>query len=113
MLNEVAITHDESLKLWTVVVCTTTDHSVFKDGMRSFPSGHASSECMCLTKRATSSRVSVLVLTAILVMVSCIEDYRHSVADLVKGIDGKVHEAGRLEPMTDIHPNEESIDETQ
>jgi diacylglycerol diphosphate phosphatase/phosphatidate phosphatase len=44
MLNGVSITRDEPLKLWKVDVCTTTDHSVFKDGMRSFPSGHASSE---------------------------------------------------------------------
>lgn len=42
MLNGVAITRDEPLKLWSVDVCTTTNHSVFKDGMRSFPSGHAS-----------------------------------------------------------------------
>ncbi|KAF9151646.1 hypothetical protein BG015_006399 [Linnemannia schmuckeri] len=75
------------------------------------------------------------VLTAILVTISRIEGYRHSAVNvgwgaitrshshipypprdfnyLVNDNDGKVHEAGRLEAMTGIHPNEEFIDETQ
>jgi diacylglycerol diphosphate phosphatase/phosphatidate phosphatase len=43
MLNGVKITQDVPLSLWTVDVCTQTDKSVLQDGMRSFPSGHASS----------------------------------------------------------------------
>ncbi|KAF9137612.1 hypothetical protein BGX30_010045 [Mortierella sp. GBA39] len=169
MLNGVAITRDEPLKLWTMDVCTTTDHLVFKDGIRSFPSGHASTSFaglvylslwlagkMHVFDRKGYSLKSVIlmvpVLTAILVAISRIEDYRHSAADvgwgtvigiffaffayhqyypsitrshshipypprdfsyLVKDNDGKVHEAGYLEAMTGIHPNEESVDETQ
>ncbi|KAG0377747.1 hypothetical protein BGX24_005516 [Mortierella sp. AD032] len=169
MLEGVAVTRDEPMKLWTVDICTTADHSVFKDGMRSFPSGHASTSFagliylslwlagkMYVFDRKGYSLKSVIlmvpVLTAILVTLSRIEDYRHSAADvgwgtvigiffaffayhqyypsitathshiphpprdfsyLVKGNDGNVHEAGRLETLTGIHPNDESVDETQ
>ncbi|KAF9904662.1 hypothetical protein EC991_002408 [Linnemannia zychae] len=94
----------------------------------------------------------VPILTAILVTISRVEDYRHSPTDvgwgsiigiffaffayhqyypsittsrshipypprdfsyLVKDNDGKVHEAGRLEALTGIHRNDESVDEMQ
>ncbi|KAG0311915.1 hypothetical protein BGZ97_011560 [Linnemannia gamsii] len=169
MLNGVSITRDEPLKLWKVDVCTTTDHSVFKDGMRSFPSGHASTSFAGLTyltlwlagkmhvfdRKGYSLKSVILmipILAAMLVTISRIEDDRHSAPDvgwgtfigiffaffsyhqyypaitrshshipypprdfsyLVKDDDGGVHKAGHLEAMTGIHPNEESVDETQ
>ncbi|KAF9373019.1 hypothetical protein CPC16_002077 [Podila verticillata] len=42
MMNGLPLVYDEPLKLWTVDVCSQTDPSTLKDGMRSFPSGHAS-----------------------------------------------------------------------
>ncbi|KAF9100592.1 hypothetical protein BGX29_006465 [Mortierella sp. GBA35] len=169
MLNGVAITRDEPLKLWSVDVCTTTDHFVFKDGMRSFPSGHASTSFAGLLylslwlagkvhvfdRKGYSLKSVILmvpILAAMLVTISRIMDYRHAAADvgwgavigivfaifayhqyypsitkshshipypprdfsnLVKDNDGTVHEAGHLEAMTGIHPDEESVDETQ
>lgn len=44
MLNGTPLTQDRPLQLWTIDVCTQTDKHTLKDGMRSFPSGHASSK---------------------------------------------------------------------
>ncbi|KAG0284148.1 hypothetical protein BGZ96_011475 [Linnemannia gamsii] len=43
MLDGVLLVRNRPLKLWNVSVCTQTDADILKDGMRSFPSGHASS----------------------------------------------------------------------
>ncbi|KAF9923702.1 hypothetical protein FBU30_006233 [Linnemannia zychae] len=169
MINGVPITQNEPLRLWTVDICTTTNYSIFKDGLRSFPSGHASTSFagllylsfwlagkMHVFDRKGYSLKSVLlmtpVLTAVLVTISRLEDYRHDKIDvlwgmsigtffaffayhqyypsitkvhshiphpprdfsyLIKDDEGKVQEAGHLEALTGIRPNEESIDETQ
>ncbi|KAF9542002.1 hypothetical protein EC957_002506 [Mortierella hygrophila] len=42
MQNGAPLTQDRPLQLWTVAVCTQTDKHTLRDGMRSFPSGHAS-----------------------------------------------------------------------
>ncbi|KAG0087514.1 hypothetical protein BGZ93_010927 [Podila epicladia] len=42
MMNGAPLVHDQPLTLWTVDVCSQTNHLILKDGMRSFPSGHAS-----------------------------------------------------------------------
>lgn len=44
MQNGAPILQDIPLHLWSVDVCSQTDKYILKDGMRSFPSGHASSK---------------------------------------------------------------------
>ncbi|KAF9126493.1 hypothetical protein BGW39_006587 [Mortierella sp. 14UC] len=120
MLNGVAVTHDEPMKLWTVDICTTTDHSGFKDGMRSFPSGHASSEHL-------AADVGWGTVIGIFFAFFAYHQYYpsisrshshipyppHDFGHLVKDNDGKVHGSGRLEALTGIRPNDESVGEMQ
>lgn len=102
MLNGAPLTQDRPLQLWTLDVCTQTDKYTLKDGMRSFPSGHAStafaglvylslwmSGKMHVFDRKGYSLKPVLVfmpiVAAILVAITRVQDYRHSATDVTWG----------------------------
>ncbi len=44
MQNGSPLLKDPPLGLWNIGVCTQTDALILKDGMRAYPSGHASSK---------------------------------------------------------------------
>ncbi|KAF9204033.1 hypothetical protein BGZ49_005772 [Haplosporangium sp. Z 27] len=102
MMNGVPITHDQPLQLWTIDVCTQTDHAILKDGYRSFPSGHASTSFAGLIyislwlggkmhpfdRRGYSFKGVVLiipVLAALLVAITRVQNYRHAAIDVTWG----------------------------
>ncbi|KFH70072.1 hypothetical protein MVEG_04875 [Podila verticillata NRRL 6337] len=102
MLNEVKITQDVPLSLWTIDVCTQTDKSILQDGMRSFPSGHASTAFAGLfylslwmagkmhifDRRGYSIKGVILIIPimgALLIAISRVRDYRHSGVDVTWG----------------------------
>ncbi|KAF9384651.1 hypothetical protein CPB97_005495 [Podila verticillata] len=102
MLNGVKITQDVPLSLWTIDVCTQTDKSVLQDGMRSFPSGHASTAFAGLfylslwmagkmhifDRRGYSIKGVILIIPimgALLIAISRVRDYRHSGVDVTWG----------------------------
>ncbi|KAG0065338.1 hypothetical protein BGZ89_008403 [Linnemannia elongata] len=102
MLNGAPLTQDRPLQLWTVDVCSQTDKHILKDGMRSFPSGHASTAFAGLVYLALwmSGKMHVFdrkgyslkpvllfmpIVAAILVAISRIQDYRHSGTDVTWG----------------------------
>ncbi|KAF9330261.1 hypothetical protein BG006_006785 [Podila minutissima] len=132
MLNGVQLTHDEPLSLWTVDVCTQTDKSVLQEGMRSFPSGHASSALLIAISRIRDYRHSGVdvtwgSITGIIFAVFAYFQYYPSLAkatshvphpprdfsQLVKDTEGHVHEAGHIEQFTGIERNEEFVDESR
>ncbi|KAF9577868.1 hypothetical protein BGW38_006654 [Lunasporangiospora selenospora] len=100
--NGIPITHDLPLKLWPISVCAQTDKDILKDGMRSFPSGHASTSFAGLfylslwlagkmhvfDRRGYSFKGVIIIapiLAAMLVAISRVEDYRHSAFDVTWG----------------------------
>ncbi|KAF9915286.1 hypothetical protein BX616_006512 [Lobosporangium transversale] len=102
MLMGLPVVKDIPLRLWTVRVCSQPDHHILKDGMRSFPSGHASTSFAGLTyislwmagkmrvfdRRGYSLKVVLLIvpiLAALLVSISRIQDYRHAGVDVTWG----------------------------
>ncbi|GJJ75595.1 diacylglycerol diphosphate phosphatase / phosphatidate phosphatase [Entomortierella parvispora] len=102
MQNGAPILHDVPLQLWSVDVCSQTNKAILKDGMRSFPSGHASTAFAGLfflslwmggkmhvfDRRGYSLKSVILIvpiLAALLVAISRIEDYRHSAIDVTWG----------------------------
>ncbi|KAF9400525.1 hypothetical protein BGX21_004114 [Mortierella sp. AD011] len=102
MLNGAPLTQDEPLHLWTIDVCSQTDHAILKDGFRSFPSGHASTSFAGLfyislwlggkmhpfDRRGYSLKVVVLVIpvvAALMVAISRVQDYRHAAIDVTWG----------------------------
>ncbi|KAJ2145745.1 hypothetical protein IW136_000856 [Coemansia sp. RSA 678] len=93
---------EPAIGLLTSAVCNPSDHSVFLDGMRSFPSGHTSFSFAGLTYlslwlaghlhigdrrgRTYKSFVCLLpLLAAMLVGVSRTKDYRHHWQDVLAG----------------------------
>ncbi|KAI8353603.1 phosphatidic acid phosphatase type 2/haloperoxidase [Mortierella sp. GBAus27b] len=102
MLNGTAVIKDEPLHLWTHDLCTQTDSDILKDGYRSFPSGHASTSFAGLfyialwlagkmhvfDRRGYSLKGVILVvpvLTAMLIAISRVQDYRHAAFDVTWG----------------------------
>ncbi|KAG0019172.1 hypothetical protein BGZ82_000227 [Podila clonocystis] len=102
MLNGVTITQDEPLSLWTVDVCTQTNKRALQEGMRSFPSGHASTAFAGLfyltlwmagkmhifDRRGYSIKGVILIIPimgALLIAISRVRDYRHSGVDVTWG----------------------------
>ncbi|KAG9320532.1 hypothetical protein KVV02_004916 [Mortierella alpina] len=93
---------DPPLGLWNVGVCTQTDALILKDGMRAFPSGHASTVFAGLVyialwmggkmhvfdRRGYSLKSVILIipiLAAILVAITRVQNYRHSGVDVTWG----------------------------
>ncbi|KAK3826727.1 MAG: phosphatidic acid phosphatase type 2/haloperoxidase [Linnemannia gamsii] len=102
MMNGAPLIYDRPLQLWTIDVCTQTDKHILKDGMRSFPSGHASTAFAGLVylalwmggkmhvfdRKGYSLKPVLLfmpILAAILIAVSRVQDYRHSATDVTWG----------------------------
>ncbi|KAF8933059.1 hypothetical protein BGZ58_006611 [Dissophora ornata] len=102
MMNGTLITHDEPLKLWTHDVCSQTDAAILKDGYLAFPSGHSSNAFaglfyislwlagkMHVFDRGGYSLKGVIfiipILTALLIAISRVEDYRHAPIDVTWG----------------------------
>ncbi|KAF9919014.1 hypothetical protein BX616_002983 [Lobosporangium transversale] len=102
MLNGSPITQDEPLKLWTVDVCTQKDRHIFQDGLRAFPSGHASTAFAGLfyislwlggkmhifDRRGYSIKSVILIipfLAALLIAITRVQDYRHAPIDVTWG----------------------------
>ncbi|KAF9347326.1 hypothetical protein BGX34_003231 [Mortierella sp. NVP85] len=96
------LTADKPLHLWTHDVCTQTDHEILKDGYRAFPSGHASTSFAGLfyislwlggkmhvfDRRGYSLKGVILIvpiLTAMLIAISRVQDYRHAAIDVTWG----------------------------
>ncbi|KAJ2787631.1 hypothetical protein GGI15_000593 [Coemansia interrupta] len=97
-----ATTVEPAIGLLTSAVCAPTDHKVFLDGMRSFPSGHTSFSFAGLTYLSLwlaghlhigdrrgrvykSFVVLVPELAALLIGVSRTKDYRHHWQDVLAG----------------------------
>ncbi|KAF9211611.1 hypothetical protein BGZ59_007850 [Podila verticillata] len=131
MLNEVKITQDVPLSLWTIDVCTQTDKSILQDGMRSFPSGHASSALLIAISRVRDYRHSGVDVTwgSIIGIIFAIFAYFQYYPSLTKSTshvphpprdfsqplkdkEGHVHEPGHIEQFTGIEPNEQFVDES-
>ncbi|KAF9951859.1 hypothetical protein BGZ72_006711 [Mortierella alpina] len=102
MLNGVSLTQDQPLRLWTIDVCTQTNKKILKDGMRAFPSGHASTAFAGLfylslwlagkmhifDRRGYSLKGVILIIPifgALLVAITRVQDYRHAGIDVTWG----------------------------
>ncbi|KAF9989146.1 hypothetical protein BGZ75_007401 [Mortierella antarctica] len=102
MLNGVSLTQDQPLRLWTIDVCTQTNKKILKDGMRAFPSGHASTAFAGLfylslwlagkmnvfDRRGYSLKGVILIVPifgALLVAITRIQDSRHAGIDVTWG----------------------------
>ncbi|KAG0345015.1 hypothetical protein BG004_004030 [Podila humilis] len=102
MLNGTKLTYDDPLRLWTLDVCTQTDNKVLQEGLRAFPSGHASTSFAGLfyfslwmagkmhifDRRGYSIKGVILIVPimgAMLVAISRVRDYRHSGIDVTWG----------------------------
>ncbi|CAO3570822.1 unnamed protein product [Mortierella alpina] len=102
MLNGVSLTQDRPLHLWTIDVCTQTDKKILKDGMRAFPSGHASTAFAGLfylslwlagkmhvfDRRGYSLKGVILIIPifgALLVAITRVQDSRHAGIDVTWG----------------------------
>ncbi|KAF9945552.1 hypothetical protein BGZ72_001245 [Mortierella alpina] len=102
MQNGSPLLQDPPLGLWNIGVCTQTDALILKDGMRAFPSGHASTAFAGLVyialwmggkmhvfdRRGYSLKSVILIipiLAAILVAITRVQNYRHSGIDVTWG----------------------------
>ncbi|KAI1306107.1 hypothetical protein EDD11_004851 [Mortierella claussenii] len=86
MLNGAPLTHDQPLQLWTIDVCTQTDHAILKDGYRAFPSGHASTAFAGLFYISLWLGGKMHVFDpALLIAISRVQDYMHSAIDVTWG----------------------------
>ncbi|KAF9963772.1 hypothetical protein BGZ70_007187 [Mortierella alpina] len=102
MLNGVSLTQDRPLQLWTIDVCTQTNKKILKDGMRAFPSGHASTAFAGLfylslwlagkmhifDRRGYSLKGVILIVPifgALLVAITRVQDSRHAGIDVTWG----------------------------
>ncbi|KAF9557664.1 phosphatidic acid phosphatase type [Mortierella alpina] len=131
MQNGSPLLKDPSLGLWNIGVCTQTDELILKDGMRAFPSGHASSAILVAITRVQNYRHSGIDVTwgAIIGIIFAIFAYLQyypvlNAADcqvpfpprdfsyLNKDSQGRVDEASVLESTLGIRPNEDFVDET-
>ncbi|KAF9173600.1 hypothetical protein BGX20_002737 [Mortierella sp. AD010] len=128
MLNGAPLTQDEPLHLWTIDVCSQTDHAILKDGFRSFPSGHASTSFAGLfyislwlggkmhpfDRRGYSLKVVVLVIPVVVTAArSHVPHPPRDFSYLIRDSEGNTHEAGNFEHVTGIQPNNTFVDETR
>ncbi|KAF9357081.1 hypothetical protein BGX26_004290 [Mortierella sp. AD094] len=138
MLNGAPLTHDEPLHLWTIDVCTQTDHAILKDGFRSFPSGHASTSFAGLfyislwlggkmhpfDRRGYSLKAVILVVPVVVfayhqyypAITAARSHVPHPPRDfsyLTKDSEGNTQEAGNFEHITGIQRNDSLVDEAR